>query len=83
MDDVYIGIGAVGIFIFFYLLPIHPINRRHQRVLDHLLAKEIARSIYQKLHPDFRYDKYLPSNLREELLISIALKEFIRLETEE
>ena len=52
--------------------------------LNRLLAKEIARSIYQKLHPEFTYDtKYRPDDLQSQLILSAAMEEFKRISQQE
>ncbi|WNZ00189.1 hypothetical protein SUSP_002606 [Sulfurospirillum sp. 'SP'] len=69
--------SMVGLF---YSVILRPLNLRYQSALNRLLAKEIARSIYQKLHPEFTYDtKYRPDDLQSQLILSAAMEEFKRI----
>ena len=74
----------LGIAGFFYSVILRPLNLRYQSAFNRLLAKEIARSIYQKLHPEFTYDtKYRPDDLQSQLILSAALEEFTRISQQE
>lgn len=81
LDNTYIFMGMIGVLgSSVYALFIRPINRRYKRALDRLLAKEIARQMYQSLHPAFTYDnKYRPDDLNAQLILSSAIEEFNRL----
>ena len=70
-------LGMAGLF---YSVILRPLNLRYQSALNRLLAKEIPRSIYQKLHPEFTYDtKYRPDDLQSQLILNTALEEFTRI----
>jgi len=74
----------LGIAGFFYSIILRPLNLRYQSAFNRLLAKEIARSIYQKLHPEFTYDtKYRPDDLQSQLILSAAMEEFTRISQQE
>lgn len=52
--------------------------------LNRLLAKEIARELYQQIHPDFSYKKkYKPDDLQSQLILSAIMEEFTRLSQQE
>lgn len=52
--------------------------------LNRLLAKEIARELYQQIHPDFSYEKkYKPDDLQSQLILSATMEEFTRLSQQE
>ena len=74
----------LGIAGFFYSVILRPLNLRYQSAFNRLLAKEIARSIYQKLHPEFTYDtKYRPDDLQSQLILSATMEEFTRISQQE
>ena len=50
--------GLIVIFMM-YAFILRPINRRYEAALNHILGKEIARSIYQKIHPEFSYKPHV------------------------
>ena len=85
IEDTYlIFLLMLGIAGFFYSVILRPLNLRYQSALNRLLAKEIARSIYQKLHPEFMYDtKYRPDDLQSQLILSAAMEEFTRISQQE
>lgn len=80
MDVTLIHFIPWGILMFLGIhhLVMKPINLRYQRALDHVLGKEIARTLYQKIHPEFTYDnKYRPDDHQSQLILDSAIEEFI------
>ncbi len=68
------------VYIFLWLMLIQPINRRYKKALATLLGKEIARSLYQQMHPGFTYEnKYRPSDRVDEIVLEKAKETFNRL----
>lgn len=70
--------GMVVIYMMYYLL-LKPINRRYEAALNHLLAKEIARRLYQEIHPEFTYKPYHEDDLERQVILGSAVEEFRRL----
>lgn len=71
---------GILLFLGMYRLVMHPINQRYQRALNRLLAKEIARELYQQIHPDFTYEyKYHPDDLNSQLLLNTTIETFTQL----
>ena len=62
-----------------YSLLMWPINTRLHGALSHIFGKEIARSLFQKLHPDFTYEKYTADKHLHQIIFNSALEEFTRL----
>ena len=64
--------GSAYILLWFIL--IRPLNKRYKKALATLLGKEIARSLYQQMHPEFTYatKKYHPSDLLDETVLNSA-----------
>ena len=71
--------GSAYILLWFIL--IRPLNKRYKRALATLLGKEIARSLYQQMHPEFTYatKKYHPSDLLDETVLNSAKEMFTHL----
>ena len=71
--------GSAYILLWFML--IRPLNRRYKRALATLLGKEIARSLYQQMHPEFTYatKKYHPSDLLDETVLNSTKEMFTHL----
>ena len=71
--------GSAYILLWFIL--IRPLNKRYKRALATLLGKEIARSLYQQIHPEFTYatKKYHPSDLLDEKVLNSAKEMFTHL----
>ena len=71
--------GSAYILLWFIL--IRPLNRRYKKALASLLGKEIARSLYQQMHPEFTYDtqKYHPNDLLDETVLNSAKEMFTHL----
>ena len=71
--------GSAYILLWFIL--IRPFNRRYKKALATLLGKEIARSLYQQIHPEFTYatKKYHPSDLLDETVLNSAKEMFTHL----
>ncbi|KIM02981.1 MAG: hypothetical protein KU29_13275 [Sulfurovum sp. FS06-10] len=68
------------VYIVLWLMLIEPINRRYKKALATLLGKEIARSLYQQMHPEFTYEnKYCPSDRVDEIVLEKAKEMFITL----
>ena len=81
-DSLCLFIVPAGIaYIFLWLILIRPLNRRYKRALAALLGKEIARSLYQQMHPEFSYatKKYHPSDGLDETVLNSAKEMFILL----
>ena len=71
---------SIVLFILLYRLLIYPINKCLKLALDVLLGKEIARTLYQKVHLEYTYDnKYRPDDLQSQLILSSTLEEFTRI----
>ena len=72
-------VGSAYILLWFIL--IRPLNRRYKKALATLLGKEIARSLYQQMHPEFTYDtkKYHPSDSLDETVLNTAKEMFTNL----
>ena len=68
-------------YILLWLMLIRPLNRRYKKALATLLGKEIARSLYQQMHPEFNYTtkKYHPSDLLDETVLNSAKEMFTNL----
>ena len=68
-------------YILLWLMLIRPLNRRYKKALATLLGKEIARSLYQQMHPEFTYatKKYHPSDLLDETVLNSAKEMFTHL----
>lgn len=82
--DEYILLIIVLITLFMmYAFILRPINKCHEAVLNHLLAKEIARKMYQEIHPEFSYKIYHEDDLQREIILNSSVKEFKRLLNEE
>lgn len=82
-DNWYLFINLAMLFYGIYSLLMWPINTRLHVSLNHILGKEITRSLYQKLHPDFTYEKYTADIHLYQIIFNSALKEFTRLRDEE
>ena len=74
-------IPATFAYILLWLMLIRPLNRRYKKALATLLGKEIARSLYQQMHPEFNYatKKYHPSDLLDETVLNSAKEMFTHL----
>ncbi len=68
-------------YILLWLMLIRPLNRRYKKALATLLGKEIARSLYQQMHPEFTYatKKYHPSDSLDETVLTSAKEMFTHL----
>ena len=68
-------------YILLWLMLIRPFNRRYKKALARLLGKEIARSLYQQMHPEFSYatKKYHPSDSLDETVLNSAKEMFTHL----
>ena len=74
-------LAFMGLIIIFmmYAFMLRPINRRHEAALNHLLAKEIARRLYQEIHPEFSYTKYHEDDMQRQIILESVVDEFRRL----
>ncbi len=72
---------ATFAYILLSFILIRPLNKRYKRALATLLGKEIARSLYQQMHPEFTYatKKYHPSDLLDETVLNSAKEMFTHL----
>jgi hypothetical protein len=70
-------VPATFAYIFLWFMLIQPINRRYKKALATLLGKEIARTLYQQMHPAFTYatKKYYPSDIVDDIVLERALEE--------
>jgi len=75
-------IALINIFMM-YVFILRPINKCHEAVLNHLLAKEIARKMYQEIHPEFSYKAYHEDDLQRQIILNSSMEEFRRLLNEE
>lgn len=66
-----------------YLFLLNPINRRYEVALNHLLAKEIARRLYQEIHPAFSYAMYHEDDAKRKAILNSAVEEFRKLMTKD
>lgn len=62
-----------------YYLSMRALNLRYERALNHLLGKEIARRIYQQIHPEFTYNKYHVDDDKREVVLNSCIEEFKKL----
>ena len=72
---------ATFAYILLSFILIRPLNKRYKRALATLLGKEIARSLYQQMHPEFTYatKKYHPSDSLDETVLNSAKEMFTHL----
>lgn len=79
MDEyILLMIALITIFMV-YVFILRPINRCHDAVLNHLLAKEIARKVYQEIHPEFSYKVYHEDDVQRQIILNSSVEEFKRL----
>ena len=73
----FIVLVGIAYMLLWYIL-IQPLNKRYKKSLATLLGKEIARSLYQQLHPEFTYDakKYHPSDSLDKIVLKSAKEMF-------
>ncbi len=76
---------AGGAYILLWFILIRPLNKRYKKALATLLGKEIARSLYQQMHPEFTYTtkKYHPSDVLDETVLNSAKDMFDKIREEE
>ena len=74
-------VPAGSAYILLWFILIRPLNKRYKKALATLLGKEIARSLYQQMHPEFTYatKKYHPSDLLDETVLNSAKEMFTHL----
>ncbi|NBK98255.1 MAG: hypothetical protein EOM50_09570 [Erysipelotrichia bacterium] len=74
-------IPAGSAYILLWFMLIRPLNKRYKKALATLLGKEIARSLYQQMHPEFTYatKKYHPSDSLDETVLNTAKEMFTHL----
>ena len=72
---------VISIMVAFtlYLFLLKPINRHYEAALNHLLAKEIARRLYQEMHPEFSYKSYHENDMQRQIILESVVDEFRRL----
>ena len=75
-------IALINIFMM-YVFILRPINKCHEAVLNHLLAKEIARKMYQEIHPEFSYKVYDEDDIQRQIILNSSVEEFRKLLNEE
>lgn len=81
MSEFIVPMSMIVVFMMYYLI-LKPIHRRYEMALNHLLAKEIARRLYQKIYSDFTYKPYHQDDLQRQIILSSAVEEFRRLRNE-
>ena len=76
----FIVLSGIAYILLWFIL-IRPLNKRYKEALASLLGKEIARSLYQQMHPEFTYDtkKYHPNDLLDETVLNSAKEMFTHL----
>ena len=76
---------ATFAYIPLWFILIRPLNKRYKKALATLLGKEIARSLYQQMHPEFTYatKKYHPSDVLDETVLNSAKDMFDKIREEE
>ena len=80
LEDIYMYISLVSVTSVIYLLTMRPFNLRYKYAFNRILGKEIARTLYQKVHPEYTYDnKYRPDDLQSQLILNTALEEFTQM----
>ena len=65
----------IAVFIA-YTFIMRSFNKRYQMALNRFLSKELAHRIYQRLHPEFKYEVYHIDDQNERHLLDETLKEF-------
>lgn len=65
----------IAVFIA-YTFIMRSFNKRYQMALNRFLSKELAHRIYQRLHPEFKYEVYHIDDQNERRLLDETLKEF-------
>ena len=83
MDEYILPMIALITVFMMYVFILRPINRHHEAVLNHLLAKEIARKMYQEVHPKFSYKIYHEDDVQRQIILNSSVEEFRRLLNEE
>ena len=71
-------VGMIVIFMM-YAFILRPINRRYEAALNHLLAKEIARRLYQETHPEITYKSYHEDAMQRQIILESVVVEFWKL----
>ena len=67
------------LFLFMmYVFIIKPLNRRYEAALNHILGKEIARRLYQEMHPEFSYKSYHEDDMQRQIILESVVDEFRR-----
>lgn len=70
---------GMSVIIMMYFFILKPINRRYEAVFNHILGKEIARKLYQEIHPEFAYKPYHEDDVKRQVVLGSAVDEFRRL----
>ncbi len=83
MDEYILPMIALITIFMMYVFILRPINRCHEAALNHLLAKEIARKMYQEIHPEFSYKAYHEDDVQRQIILNSSVEEFKRLLNEE
>ena len=79
MSEFMLSIVVIIVICMMYVFILRPVHRRYDAVFNHLLAKEIARRLYQETHPEFSYKVYHEDDLQRQIILGSAVKEFRRL----
>lgn len=74
--------SMIVVFMMYYFI-LKPIHRRYEMALNHLLAKEIARRLYQEIDSEFVYKPYHQDDIQRQIILSSAVEEFRRLRNED
>ena len=83
MDECMLPMIVLITIFMMYIFILRPINKCHEAVLNHLLAKEIARKMYQEIHPEFSYKVYHEDDVQRQIILNSSVEEFRRLLSEE
>ena len=68
-------IFAILAALVIYTFMMRSFNKRYQMALNRFLSKELAHRIYQRLHPEFKYEVYHIDDQNERRLLDETLKE--------
>lgn len=79
MSEFILPFMAMIVILMLYYFIVKPINRRYEAALNHHLGKEIARRLYQEIHPEFSYKTYHEDNIQRQIILSSADEEFRKL----
>ncbi|NBK98087.1 MAG: hypothetical protein EOM50_08715 [Erysipelotrichia bacterium] len=79
MSDFILPFVGMIVILMMYAFILKPINRRYEAALNRILGKEIARRLYQEIHPEFSYTKYHEDDMQRQIILESVVDEFRRL----